>query len=165
MAQKARVRIPIGPFFRPWSILKVGKTYLFFFFLYVRNTLPHAVNVSTGFPLFQLPKVVSSILPFLHPFSIFGTAHAFWFAPAPYAGGPFLSHIYKFTLYYRTITTQMSFRYAPTTSDCRTSPTTSDCRTSPTNSDHFRWLPISEPLFPNGTNQRAPKQYTSFAWQ
>ena len=45
--------------------------HLFFFFLYVRNALAHDANVSTGFPLFQHPKVVSSILPFLHPFSIF----------------------------------------------------------------------------------------------
>ena len=57
-----------APSFRPWSILKVGKTYLFFFFLYVRNALAHGVNVSTGFPLFQHPKVVSSILPCLHTF-------------------------------------------------------------------------------------------------
>ena len=47
---------------------------------------------------------------------------------------------HKFTFDYRIITNQMSFLYAPTTSDCPT---------SPTSSDHFRRH--VEPLFPNNT--------------
>ena len=48
--------------FIPWSKMSDVKPF---------TIICGGANVSTGFPLFQHPNVVSSILPFLHPFSIF----------------------------------------------------------------------------------------------
>ena len=56
-----------GPSFRRWSFMNVGKNFLFFL---LSLSSERASTWCTGLPLFQHPKVVSSILPFLHPFSI-----------------------------------------------------------------------------------------------
>ena len=84
-------------------------------------------------------------------FSIFGTAHALCFAPAPCAGDPFsLPHVwldffvytYKFTFDYCIITTQMSFLYALWCHPFRWFLTTSDdFRRLPNTSDDTRRLP------------------------
>ena len=74
-------------------------------------------------------------------FSMFGTAHALCFAPAPCAGDPFsLPHVwldffvytYKFTFDYCIITTQMSFLYALW---CHL------FRWFPTLAEYLRWYP------------------------
>ena len=54
-----------GPSFRRWSFMNVGKNFLFFL---LSLSSERASTWCTGLPLFQHPKVVSSILPFLHPF-------------------------------------------------------------------------------------------------
>ena len=69
--------------------------------------------------------------------------------PLPHVWLDFFVYTYKFTFYYRIITTRVSFLYVPTTSDCRCSAMTFNCWWSPTTPDDIRWHP--EPLFANIT--------------
>ena len=80
--------------------------------------------------------------PFFTSFFYFGTAHALCFAPVqgtlfplPHVWLDFFVYTYKFTFDHCIITTQMSFLYAPTTSDCRPLPMMSSL------SDPFRLHP------------------------
>ena len=57
--------------------------------------------------------------------------------PLPHVWLDFFVYTYKFTFYYRIITTHVSFLYAPTTSDCQCSPTTFNCW-SPKTPDDIR---------------------------